>query len=149
MTPLPTNHQEIFDAVARGLAAQGRKSYDYRGCVYRAENGCKCAVGQLIPDDRYDPRFDDKGAGGGIRRVLDNVILGELLSEWKGNYKVVNLLASLQSAHDGARSHGVGDGTFTRVWEYNGIARCLKNVASSYGLDDSVVFACWPREETV
>lgn len=30
-------------------------------CVYRTEDGRKCAVGCLIPDTKYDPRFEGEG----------------------------------------------------------------------------------------
>ena len=30
-----------------------------RGCRYRGENGKKCAIGVLIPDEVYQPQFDD------------------------------------------------------------------------------------------
>jgi len=28
------------------------------GCVYRGENGMKCAAGILIPDDQYNPKME-------------------------------------------------------------------------------------------
>jgi hypothetical protein len=54
MTP-----QEIFDTVARHLIAQGRQAKDEGGnCVYRAEDGSKCAVGCLITDEEYVPSME-------------------------------------------------------------------------------------------
>lgn len=32
-------------------------------CLYRGPDGRRCAVGLLIPDDRYTPRMEDLGAG--------------------------------------------------------------------------------------
>jgi len=51
--------QEAFERIVRGLASQGWKpSLKPRGkdsfvnaCAYRGEDGRKCAVGWLIPDD--------------------------------------------------------------------------------------------------
>lgn len=52
--------QEAFDAVARGILAQGKPAYDRStlDCHYRSEDGCKCAAGHLIPDDLFDPDME-------------------------------------------------------------------------------------------
>lgn len=58
--------QQTFDTIYRGLAGQDwEQSYDggIDQCVYRARSGRKCAIGHLIPDDRYTPRMDDPLAG--------------------------------------------------------------------------------------
>ena len=48
--------QEIFDTVVEHLRRQGHRAYkEEYGCLYRLENGDKCAVGCLIPDHLYDP----------------------------------------------------------------------------------------------
>lgn len=46
--------QEIFNIVWTGMASQGwKKSHDpiTGRCLYRQDDGCKCAVGWLVPDD--------------------------------------------------------------------------------------------------
>ena len=53
--------QEIFDTIVAHLRNQGKKAangstVEGRGqlqCKYRSDDGLKCAVGYLIPDDRY------------------------------------------------------------------------------------------------
>lgn len=50
--------QVLFDTVADHLIAQGRKSMRVndggrRLCAYRGDDGCKCAIGVLIPDADY------------------------------------------------------------------------------------------------
>ena len=48
--------QEVFDVVAKHLLTQNAKSMDDpwdEMCAYRGENGRRCAVGALIPDDLY------------------------------------------------------------------------------------------------
>ena len=60
------NRQEIFDTVAKHLLAQMKQSklVDQSGdafCAYRSDDGKKCAVGALIPDELYDPDMEDKG----------------------------------------------------------------------------------------
>ncbi len=50
--------QATFDRVCEGLAAQGfRQAIKDGGCRYRTED-CRCAVGVLIPDDRYTPAME-------------------------------------------------------------------------------------------
>src|ERR1700690_1533902 len=56
-------NEEVFRVVYTGLRKQGfERSLDSRGdyCMYRGLNGKKCAVGMLIPDDRYDSRFEKR-----------------------------------------------------------------------------------------
>lgn len=68
--PTYTN-QEVFDRVATHLLKQGRKalappsrSFEAPKCMYRleCEDGTvlRCAVGCLIPDDRYEERIENK-----------------------------------------------------------------------------------------
>jgi hypothetical protein len=61
--------QEIFDKVATHLLTQKQQSLGPDGCMYRGDNGLKCAIGVLIPDDKYSPSFEgatcyDEGANG-------------------------------------------------------------------------------------
>ncbi len=59
---MPTK-QEIFTQVKDHLLKQGCKSQKMVDgtliCAYRGDNGCKCAAGCLIPDDMYDPDFEN------------------------------------------------------------------------------------------
>lgn len=51
--------QETFDIVVNHLRKQGRKAIDENGhCRYRTDDGCKCAAGCLIPDDKYSPDLE-------------------------------------------------------------------------------------------
>lgn len=102
MTP-----QEIFNISATHLLTQNarsRGSYPARdsktheiisgalieGCMYRGENGRKCAIGPLIPDDKYDERMEGRGAN------------HELVQEATGiSLEHRRLLDSLQNVHDG------------------------------------------------
>lgn len=48
------NNQEVFDTVAKHLLNQGRISESPDGsCGYRGQDGMKCAIGVLIPDDLF------------------------------------------------------------------------------------------------
>lgn len=52
-------HQEIFNTVATHLLKQNRQCQDPIGCrYYDPSTGNKCAVGCLIPADRYHCRLE-------------------------------------------------------------------------------------------
>jgi hypothetical protein len=53
--------QQVFEQVAIHLLTQNAKSInqDYH-CLYKNENGLKCAAGSLIHDDEYNNDFEDK-----------------------------------------------------------------------------------------
>lgn len=63
MTPL--NRQNAFNTAYNGVIAQGKPSViifeneKLPICAYRSNDGCKCNVGHLIPDDKYDPRMEN------------------------------------------------------------------------------------------
>jgi hypothetical protein len=88
--------QEIFDKVATHLITQNKKSYLPGGnvCAYRGENGCKCAIGILIPDDKYDPFLEGKMVGN--KRVLDSLEAGINIE----SVEMLQFLNILQNVHD-------------------------------------------------
>lgn len=52
--PSYRSRQEAFNQVAEHLLKQGKKAMYGGSCQYRTDDGCKCAVGIFIPDDKYD-----------------------------------------------------------------------------------------------
>ena len=53
--------EEVFEYIKHHLLTQMEKCVDDKGhCLYRNEQGLKCAAGCLIPDDMYDPVLEDK-----------------------------------------------------------------------------------------
>ncbi|OYU33258.1 hypothetical protein [Novosphingobium sp. PASSN1] len=54
-------NQEIFDTCLAHLRAQGRRSVhpDLGICAYRGADNLKCAIGILIPDDKYHPGLEN------------------------------------------------------------------------------------------
>jgi len=95
MTKPQKSEQEIFDIVARHLLTQNKKAVNDKGeCVYRGKNGCKCAAGCLIPDDKYDPSFE--GFGWSLGLQTKNAALQDLV-EAIGHYA---LIRKLQLVHD-------------------------------------------------
>lgn len=54
-------NQELYNRVKTHLLAQNDKALDHLAqCAYYAADGKKCAIGCLIPTDKYDPRFENK-----------------------------------------------------------------------------------------
>lgn len=118
--------QEIFDKVATHLLTQGEKSmlpHDHVvflnphlniECAYRGENGLSCAVGCLIPDDKYDEYIEGKGVSE-VNAVCN--------MNW--NYRQVQLLWELQSVHDDTPIH---------LWQQQ-----LKLVADEYSLNTCAI----------
>ncbi len=131
LLPLLTN-QIVLDTVVAHLIKQGKRAYgpvplrlsnplnNADGCMYRAPDGCRCAVGVLIPDELYEARFE----GEAIRMMLN-------MSEDLRTHFVdvdVNLLRDLQVVHD-TGEHWSDQG-FTR----NGVFE-LDRIAGIYGLE--------------
>lgn len=103
------DRQDIFKRVVRNLRAQGRRAVkvDKIGkerCCYRAPDGCKCAIGGLIPDELYDPQMDNLNGsflGMGVRDVL--LTVPALVALWgvEGDLDI-QFLQDLQFMHDKA-----------------------------------------------
>jgi hypothetical protein len=86
--------QEIFDTVSKHLFDQGKRSLDNIHCRYYADDGLKCAVGILIPEDQY---FEDMDKGNkSIKRLL--LEYADKFPKWM--HENVELLCDLQNAHD-------------------------------------------------
>lgn len=85
-----STNQEIYDEVVTFLVKQGKRASGQGSCMYRTENGLKCAIGCLIPDELY--KYDMEGPG--IVTLLNSFPELDFLSPH------VSLLVSLQSAHD-------------------------------------------------
>jgi hypothetical protein len=82
--------QVTFNRVVEHLRNQGEKSLNDRHlCSYRGRNGLKCAVGCLIPDEKYDPSFEGQDAS----YAALSTILKELGHD-------VRLCDDLQDVHD-------------------------------------------------
>lgn len=53
-------NQVMFNKVAKHLLKQGNKATEMSNgaCRYRGIEGRKCAIGCLIPDNKYDPSWE-------------------------------------------------------------------------------------------
>jgi len=70
---------------------ENRRSVGIQGCLYRAEDGSKCAIGRWIPDDKYNPRIEGTVASASC--VFS--CLPEQVCELGDDF-----LASVQNLHD-------------------------------------------------
>lgn len=114
-------NQIAFDIVLAHLIKQGKRAMGDRplkmqnplsdgfGCMYKAPDGCSCAVGCLIPDELYRPEFE----GEAIRSII------EIDDDMRTHFDDVdvNLLRDLQRVHD-----------CPKCWDDQGFNR--------YGLED-------------
>ncbi len=89
--------QEIYDKVKAHLIAQGRPAMEDDTCCYRTASGLKCAVGCLIPDDRYQPGFEGEAIGAMFSEPVNSI--SALMVELYGP-KCLTLLRDLQTLHD-------------------------------------------------
>lgn len=117
-------NQEIFDTVYRHLLSQGKRAKTEDGdCVYRTEDGAKCAVGCLIPDELYMSDIETASAelaALGVRDGARERFLGEIFDEIGIPKESAYLLGALQGVHD----HEHPD-----EWQ-----QALEFVAEKYGL---------------
>ncbi len=84
-----------------GVINQGKPAFSVgQGtCVYRDNSGNKCAVGQLIPDDKYTPEMEGYQIESNfrVRKALN-------IDEYSDESRVLN---RIQNSHDSAA--GAGD----------------------------------------
>lgn len=90
--------QEVFDKAVGGLLTQGCQSLkggNKNECMYRGDNGTKCAVGHLIDDDNYRPNVE------GHNIYAKEVQVALLASRVDiTDDEIFELLQSLQRIHD-------------------------------------------------
>jgi hypothetical protein len=67
-------NQEAFNIAYIGLAKQGfERSIEAGHCQFRTRSGKKCAIGFLIPDEKYQSTWDECGQLG---RAIEDCELG-------------------------------------------------------------------------
>jgi hypothetical protein len=94
------NKQEIFNKVASHLLKQNAKSEIFKEslnktvCAYRGENGLKCGIGILIPDEKYNPSLECN--------TVNNTNVLEALEDGIDIYEeeMPTFLCRLQDIHD-------------------------------------------------
>lgn len=127
MTP-----QEIFDTVVRHAFTQRApaRNMDPPHCRYRAEDGKKCFVGVLIPDNIYVSQMDEVG---GVNALVTR--FQSTLPEWFGKH--LALLEDLQEAHDNSYAYQAC-GEYGYLAE---VSRSLAKTCKKWDLSDAVLVA--------
>lgn len=124
------NNQEIFDTAATHLIKQGEPGVNRHGdCMYRGEGGTMCAVGVLIPDEKYKVIIEamplmDVVQGGYIPNIEDN--------------RAGALLRDLQGAHDDDLLDYDGDGCVAANFDAWG--NTMRDIANEYNLNTNVLY---------
>lgn len=87
---------EAFDTVSQHLLSQKKMSIretDYGlECAYRGDNGLKCAIGCLIPDELYNEKMEGISIHGLARKFPS---LGKIFRDVN-----MDMLLELQGVHD-------------------------------------------------
>jgi len=111
----------IFDTVKAHLLKQNKRAIHaaIHRCMYRTADGLKCAVGCLIPDDKYVPWIENCAVRGCFARDKDGELVektnltnekfNDYLKELGFTLENLPLLAALQDVHDYMAVH---------AWEY-------------------------------
>ena len=121
MTKLPTTKQEMLNQAVKGICDQGEPGWD-GGCLYRTDQGLKCAVGCLIPDEIFsNPRSKEAWNTRTVATLIDHV---PQFSDWKPERE---FLIELQLAHDEAAEE---DLDFKEEFEKN-----IKKLSAKFGLE--------------
>lgn len=124
--------QHVFDAVATHLLNQPGPAMSSTGtCRYRAPDGRMCAVGCLVPDDRYDPGIEGY-------TVLENQSVWDALPiEIRMISRVCSLLSDLQSIHDNHDNHILDDDQY--IWNRQLLIADLADVARAHNLSPDAI----------
>ena len=89
-----TKKQKFFNTSYAGLRDQGFNMSEDFSCMYRSDNGRRCALGFLIPDDKYNQNIEGSGPG-----EVAHLIVGDDFDS-----DVVKFFEDLQVCHDESSS---------------------------------------------
>jgi hypothetical protein len=122
---LKAEAQSIFDEVVAHLRKQNARSFRNENglvrCLYRSDDGLKCAVGCLIPDNEYTPEMEKW-------MVLSVVeMLSKPLQTKLGRH--LDLLKRLQHIHDDIEV-GCWEDKFAMVSDVYGLAFTVKETTN-------------------
>lgn len=91
------NKTEVIVETVKRILDQGTVSINSEGtCLYRGQNGTKCAIGVWIPDEKYDMKFDDTHV---TTSILDRLDILEVLPDYVAAIDIADL-SYMQSWHD-------------------------------------------------
>lgn len=90
--------QTLFNRVVRHLLRQNKRAMQNGSCMYRTDEGYKCAIGGVLPDSLYQPKLEGRGYTG----LIDSGQVGVIATKIEKYFGKDNqqLAAALQSVHD-------------------------------------------------
>lgn len=125
--------EQEFEIVVRHLFEQGKPALGANGnCVYRAPDGCKCAVGVRIPDADYRPLMEGVGVSGLLETAWANG--WALPPEFEAH---LHLFQQLQAVHDNSSSWTT---TYNMRWALHEVVRIQNLPPASRDLVNSLSF---------
>lgn len=132
--------QQVFDRCVEHLFTQRRPSFELasqgaRHCLYRCDDGRRCAVGLFIPDVDYDPMMDEGNTD--VSALLDN--FPSQVPGWFHDHQ--SLLDQLQTVHD--RCQLTPSGTFS----IGALYHRFKSVAKTDNLSINVLESAYDAAE--
>ena len=94
--------KQIYTKVSKHLLKQNQRSEEGtatigNNCQYRTGEGLMCAVGCLIPNDKYYSGLEGQDVNKGM--VLDT-LRGVIGTRWSSSWRKIDLLERLQFIHD-------------------------------------------------
>ena len=93
------NQQQIFDVVVMHALKQHSKAMgDMDRCKYLADDGTKCFIGILIPQEAYLDKMENKGAQFLLKE--NRTLIPLLVPSDMAYHLGVSFLESLQQIHD-------------------------------------------------
>lgn len=144
--------QRLFDQSVKGVILQGRPSlgrvvgpaYSNSSCMYRGDNGLRCAVGHCIKDEFYTPATEGAPVGvpvdGGRAWPDDDaaaaavyIALARSVAPAELTQRTIDMLRSLQMAHD-----AYSEAAPLAQWRTD-FAKKAHEVATVYGLSHAAV----------
>jgi hypothetical protein len=127
--------QRIFNKVAKHLLTQNRKASRYNnndiskvGCAYKSDDGAKCAIGCLIPDNIYFPDMEGKSFGG----LLSNYSV--ILNHFKKMCRVSDTALQKDGRDFFFALQKIHDNIPVETWKFH-----LASVANTHGLNKKVL----------
>lgn len=99
-------NQEAFDTIVKGLASQGfQRSMVGAGCRFRDRQGRKCAVGWVIPDEKYYPGLEGTAIHslrlrGLVPMSVDGALLQRAMSCHDGGTTPASMMEALVDCAD-------------------------------------------------
>jgi len=101
--------QSVFNAVVAHSRAQPSKAMEFSACRYRTNDGKRCFIGALVPDELYDPGMECGSVQKKLTYDTEYAMLGsqnhkffEVLTKMFGTLdsEELELLRDLQNVHD-------------------------------------------------